>query len=107
MFQIDDSDDDDPCALSENWTFQPESRRWSRVCEVTAQHVERLQAISGWLTKSAGFIQDFKVVHSVHCLDQCTQFMVPTKCSMQLIHSVLFILTFNSFDIVVLITSVF
>ncbi|GFG38288.1 hypothetical protein Cfor_08928, partial [Coptotermes formosanus] len=47
VFQIDDSDDDDPCALSENWTFQPESRRWSRVCEVTAQHVERLQAISG------------------------------------------------------------
>jgi hypothetical protein len=45
--QVDDSDDDDPCALSENWTFQPESRRWSRVCDVTAQHVERLQAISG------------------------------------------------------------
>ncbi|XP_069677385.1 rho GTPase-activating protein 7 isoform X3 [Periplaneta americana] len=43
---VDDSDDDDPCALSENWTFQPESRRWSRVCEVTAQHAERLQALS-------------------------------------------------------------
>jgi hypothetical protein len=49
VFQVDDSDDDDPCALSENWTFQPESRRWSRVCEVTAEHVERLQAFSGKL----------------------------------------------------------
>ncbi|PSN51869.1 hypothetical protein C0J52_04727 [Blattella germanica] len=46
LLQVDDSDDDDPCALSENWTFQPESRRWSRVCEVTAQHAERLQALS-------------------------------------------------------------
>ena len=79
MFQIDDSDDDDPCALSENWTFQPESRRWSRVCEVTAQHVERLQAISGWLTMSADFSQDFKFIHAVHCLDQFTQFIAPTK----------------------------
>jgi DNA replicative helicase MCM subunit Mcm2 (Cdc46/Mcm family) len=93
VFQIDDSDDDDPCALSENWTFQPESRRWSRVCEVTAQHVERLQAISGWLTKSADCIQDFKVVHAVYCFDQCTQctyFMAPTKCTVQ----------FDSFKIV-------
>ncbi|PNF44152.1 hypothetical protein B7P43_G00648 [Cryptotermes secundus] len=49
--KVDDSDDDDPCALSENWTFQPESRRWSRVCEVTAQHVERLQAISAAASK--------------------------------------------------------
>nr|CAD7601980.1 unnamed protein product [Timema genevievae] len=44
--QVDDSDEDDSCALSENWTFQPESRRWSRVCDVTAQHVEKLQALS-------------------------------------------------------------
>ncbi|XP_067000581.1 rho GTPase-activating protein 7 [Anabrus simplex] len=42
----DDSDEDDNCALSENWTFQPESRRWSRVCDVTAQHAERLQALT-------------------------------------------------------------
>lgn len=106
MFQIDDSDDDDPCALSENWTFQPESRRWSRVCEVTAQHVERLQAISGWSTKSADFIQDIKVFHAVYCFDQCTQIMAPTKCTMQFL-SGLFIVSFNSVDIVVLITAVF
>lgn len=43
---MDDSDEDDHCALSENWTFQPESRRWSRVCDVAVQHVERLQALS-------------------------------------------------------------
>lgn len=43
--KADDSDEDDHCALSENWTFQPESRRWSRVCDVTAQHAERLQAL--------------------------------------------------------------
>lgn len=30
--QHDDSDDDS-CALSENWTFQQQSRRWSRVGE--------------------------------------------------------------------------
>ncbi|XP_052120713.1 rho GTPase-activating protein 7 isoform X2 [Frankliniella occidentalis] len=44
--QGDDSDEDDQCALSENWTFQPESRRWSRVCDVSAEHAERLQALS-------------------------------------------------------------
>lgn len=44
--KVDDSDEDDHCALSENWTFQPESRRWSRVCDVAVQHVERLQALS-------------------------------------------------------------
>nr|CAD7568921.1 unnamed protein product [Timema californicum] len=44
--KVDDSDEDDSCALSENWTFQPESRRWSRVCDVTAQHMEKLQALS-------------------------------------------------------------
>ncbi|KAL0275758.1 UNVERIFIED_CONTAM: hypothetical protein PYX00_003520 [Menopon gallinae] len=35
---MDDSDEDDQCALSENWTFQPESRRWSRICDVTTHH---------------------------------------------------------------------
>ena len=30
-----DSDvDEDDCALSENWTFQPELRRWSRLTEI-------------------------------------------------------------------------
>ncbi|XP_055716216.1 rho GTPase-activating protein 7 isoform X3 [Phlebotomus papatasi] len=29
-----DDSDDDSCALSENWTFQPQSRRWSRVGEM-------------------------------------------------------------------------
>lgn len=28
---MDDSDSEGECALSENWTFQRESRRWSRV----------------------------------------------------------------------------
>jgi deleted in liver cancer protein len=32
-FQNDDSDDE-TYALSENWTFQPQNRRWSRVCEM-------------------------------------------------------------------------
>ncbi|XP_054270590.1 rho GTPase-activating protein 7 isoform X2 [Macrosteles quadrilineatus] len=36
---VDDSDEEDQCALSENWTFQPESRRWSRVCDVAAQRL--------------------------------------------------------------------
>lgn len=33
---VEDSDSDgaEGCALSDNWTFQPESRRWSRVCDV-------------------------------------------------------------------------
>lgn len=43
--QMDDSDEDDQCALSENWTFQPESRRWSRICDVTTHHTERLQGL--------------------------------------------------------------
>lgn len=102
MFQIDDSDDDDPCALSENWTFQPESRRWSRVCEVTAEHVERLQAISGWLTKSADLFRILKL--SMLCI------VVISVLSLRhhiLILSRLVILSFNSVDIGVLITSVF
>uniref|UniRef100_A0A224XGN9 Putative tumor suppressor protein n=2 Tax=Panstrongylus TaxID=65342 RepID=A0A224XGN9_9HEMI len=42
----DDSDEEDQCALSENWTFQPEIRRWSRVTEVTPQKLQALQAAS-------------------------------------------------------------
>ncbi|XP_039288057.1 rho GTPase-activating protein 7 isoform X1 [Nilaparvata lugens] len=42
----DDSDEDDQCALSENWTFQPELRRWSRVCEVTAHRLQALQGVA-------------------------------------------------------------
>ncbi|XP_034172458.1 rhoGTPase activating protein isoform X3 [Osmia lignaria lignaria] len=43
----DDSDEDNQCALSENWTFEKKTRRWSRVCEVTQANVERLQTIAG------------------------------------------------------------
>ncbi|XP_043257733.1 uncharacterized protein LOC122400368 isoform X2 [Colletes gigas] len=43
----DDSDEDTQCALSENWTFEKKTRRWSRVCDVTQANVERLQAIAG------------------------------------------------------------
>ncbi|XP_003393415.2 uncharacterized protein LOC100652305 isoform X1 [Bombus terrestris] len=43
----DDSDEDTQCALSENWTFEKKTRRWSRVCDVTQTNVERLQAIVG------------------------------------------------------------
>ncbi|XP_026669776.1 stAR-related lipid transfer protein 13 isoform X2 [Ceratina calcarata] len=43
----DDSDEDTQCALSENWTFEKKTRRWSRVGEVTQTNVERLQAIAG------------------------------------------------------------
>lgn len=32
--QIDDSDSEGECALSENWMFQRESRRWSRVDDI-------------------------------------------------------------------------
>lgn len=32
--QGDDSDSEGECALSENWTFQRESRRWSRVDDI-------------------------------------------------------------------------
>lgn len=32
--QADDSDSEGECALSENWTFQRESRRWSRVDDI-------------------------------------------------------------------------
>ncbi|KAI4501331.1 hypothetical protein M0802_003704 [Mischocyttarus mexicanus] len=43
----DDSDEDTQCALSENWTFEKKTRRWSRVGDVTQANVERLQAIAG------------------------------------------------------------
>ncbi|XP_014488552.1 PREDICTED: uncharacterized protein LOC106751861 isoform X2 [Dinoponera quadriceps] len=43
----DDSDEDTQCALSENWTFEKKTRRWSRIVDVTQANVERLQAIAG------------------------------------------------------------
>ncbi|XP_076751063.1 rhoGTPase activating protein isoform X2 [Xylocopa sonorina] len=43
----DDSDEDTQCALSENWTYENKTRRWSRVCDVTQANAERLQAIAG------------------------------------------------------------
>lgn len=43
----DESDEDTQCALSENWTFEKKTRRWSRVVDVTQANVERLQAIAG------------------------------------------------------------
>ncbi|XP_043803704.1 rho GTPase-activating protein 7 isoform X2 [Apis laboriosa] len=46
----DDSDEDTQCALSENWTFEKKTRRWSRVCDMTQANVERLQAISSGQT---------------------------------------------------------
>ncbi|XP_031782029.1 stAR-related lipid transfer protein 13 isoform X2 [Nasonia vitripennis] len=42
-----DSDEDTQCALSENWTFEKKTRRWSRVCDISPGNVERLQAIAG------------------------------------------------------------
>lgn len=42
----DDSDEDTQCALSENWTFEKKTRRWSRVCDIGTGNVERLQAIA-------------------------------------------------------------
>ncbi|XP_072753546.1 stAR-related lipid transfer protein 13 isoform X2 [Anoplolepis gracilipes] len=43
----DESDEDTQCALSENWTFEKKTRRWSRIVDVTQSNVERLQAIAG------------------------------------------------------------
>lgn len=43
----DESDEDTQCALSEKWTFEKKTRRWSRIGDVTAANVERLQAIAG------------------------------------------------------------
>lgn len=43
----DESDEDTQCALSENWTFEKKTRRWSRIVDVTQANVERLQAIAG------------------------------------------------------------
>ncbi|BET00952.1 START [Nesidiocoris tenuis] len=51
--RADDSDEDDQCALSENWTFQPEIRRWSRVTEVTPQKLAQLQAASKLASKES------------------------------------------------------
>ncbi|XP_050447071.1 uncharacterized protein LOC126849353 isoform X2 [Cataglyphis hispanica] len=43
----DESDEDTQCALSENWTFEKKTRRWSRIVDVTQANVERLQTIAG------------------------------------------------------------
>ncbi|XP_012215214.1 stAR-related lipid transfer protein 13 [Linepithema humile] len=43
----DESDEDTQCALSENWTFEKKTRRWSRIVDVSQANVERLQAIAG------------------------------------------------------------
>lgn len=45
--EADESDEEEQCALSENWTFQPEIRRWSRVSEVNSQKLAALQAAAG------------------------------------------------------------
>ncbi|XP_033211263.1 rho GTPase-activating protein 7 isoform X2 [Belonocnema kinseyi] len=42
-----DSDEDNQCALSENWTFENKTRRWSRVCDVNQSTLEKLQTIAG------------------------------------------------------------
>lgn len=34
LIQKREDSDEDVCALSKNWTFQPEIRRWSRVGEM-------------------------------------------------------------------------
>ncbi|XP_014679462.1 PREDICTED: rho GTPase-activating protein 7-like, partial [Priapulus caudatus] len=43
--QLEDSDEEDPCALSDRWKFQRHSRRWSRMPEVIDP--SRLVAIHG------------------------------------------------------------
>lgn len=42
-----DSDEDTQCALSENWTFEKKTRRWSRIVDVTQGNLERLQTLAG------------------------------------------------------------
>ncbi|XP_015585731.1 uncharacterized protein LOC107263255 isoform X2 [Cephus cinctus] len=55
----DDSDEDTQCALSENWTFEKKTRRWSRVCDVNQANVERLQAIAGQnIPSEVGCLED-------------------------------------------------
>lgn len=44
----DDSEDENQCALSQNWTFQPEQRRWSRTRN--NEPLQPLQTISGYNT---------------------------------------------------------
>lgn len=46
-FQTRDDSDEDGCALSENWTFQPEIRRWSRVVEIGQMQINQLKEVSG------------------------------------------------------------
>lgn len=43
----DESDEDTQCALSENWTFEKKTRRWSRVVDISQANVERLRALAG------------------------------------------------------------
>lgn len=49
--EAEESDEEEQCALSENWTFQPEIRRWSRVSEVNSQKLAALQAAAGGIRK--------------------------------------------------------
>uniref|UniRef100_A0A2S2QKM2 StAR-related lipid transfer protein 13 n=1 Tax=Sipha flava TaxID=143950 RepID=A0A2S2QKM2_9HEMI len=44
---IDDSDSEGECALSENWTFQRESRRWSRVDDIVNAAVMQASSPDG------------------------------------------------------------
>uniref|UniRef100_A0A0C9R3I9 Stard13_1 protein n=1 Tax=Fopius arisanus TaxID=64838 RepID=A0A0C9R3I9_9HYME len=53
-----DSDEDTQCALSENWTFEKKTRRWSRVCDVTQANLERLQAIAGQIPTEEESLED-------------------------------------------------
>ncbi|XP_015119035.1 uncharacterized protein LOC107042491 [Diachasma alloeum] len=53
-----DSDEDTQCALSENWTFEKKTRRWSRVCDVTQANLERLQAIAGQIPSEEDSLED-------------------------------------------------
>ncbi|KAF7994079.1 hypothetical protein HCN44_011348 [Aphidius gifuensis] len=55
----DDSDEDTQCALSENWTFEKKTRRWSRVVDITPSQQERLQAIAaGKITLEEDVLED-------------------------------------------------
>ena len=51
-----DSDEDTECALSENWTYEKKTRRWSRIGEtLTQQNVEHLQKLAA---QSGAFEED-------------------------------------------------
>ncbi|KAK0096350.1 hypothetical protein PV326_005698 [Microctonus aethiopoides] len=53
-----DSDEETQCALSENWTFEKKTRRWSRVCDIGQENVERLQAIAAQIPTDGYEIED-------------------------------------------------